>query len=317
MGRIALESAKFGNASGLMGENLPNYLKSSESRHFMCDRGWIGRVCLAVALVGAGVGLVAGQAAAEGPKPFADFSAKRVKPPKPGETRRINIQIEPGTPNGAQSGDAGADAETVDGAAPTAQVSAAAWFWDSVSPDLSATGPGRLEPALQRVNNPPTGGGVAAPRLADMQRIVQAHGIDILRATIGTKVSPALVLAVIATESGGQVDAVSGAGAQGLMQLMPNTAKRFGVTDSFDASDNIAGGARFLDFLMQRFESDPILVLAGYNAGENSIGQHAGVPPYAETRHYVPKVLAAFHVARALCQTPPQLVSDGCVFAQP
>ncbi len=275
----------------------------------MFDRGWIGRGVLAVAMLG----VMAGSGAAEGPKPFADFSAKRVKPPKPGEKRRINIQIEPAAPSVPQA----EVSDPVDGEAPSTQVSAAAWFWDSVSPDLSASGPGRLEPAMQRVNNPPIGGGVAAPRLADMQQIVQTHGIDILRATIGTQVSPALILAVIAIESGGQADAVSGAGAQGLMQLMPNTAKRFGVEDSFDAADNIAGGARYLDFLMQRFEADPILVLAGYNAGENSIGQHAGVPPYAETRHYVPKVLAAFHVARALCQTPPQLVSDGCVFAQP
>ena len=67
--------------------------------------------------------------------------------------------------------------------------------------------------------------------------------------------------------------------------------------------------------LMERFEGDPILALAGYNAGENSVTKHDGVPPYAETRDYVPKVLAAWTVARGLCLTPPQLVSDGCVFA--
>ena len=115
-------------------------------------------------------------------------------------------------------------------------------------------------------------------------------------------------------ESAGRADALSGAGAQGLMQLMPATAARFGVTNAFDPADNIAGGVRFLDFLMETFDGDPIMVLAGYNAGENSIPKHKGVPPYSETRDYVPKVLAAFSVARGLCLTPPELVSDGCVF---
>jgi soluble lytic murein transglycosylase-like protein len=65
---------------------------------------------------------------------------------------------------------------------------------------------------------------------------------------------------------------------------------------------------------MEEFGNDPILVLAGYNAGEGAVRKHGGVPPYKETRNYVPKVLAAFQVARALCLTPPQLISDGCVF---
>ena len=131
---------------------------------------------------------------------------------------------------------------------------------------------------------------------------------------MGTKVSPALALAVIAVESAGRSDAVSTAGAEGLMQLMPATAARFDVADSFDARQNIRGGIRYLDWLMGRFDGDPILALAGYNAGEGAVTRHGGVPPFAETRDYVPKVLAAFSVARGLCATPPVLVSDGCVF---
>ena len=77
----------------------------------------------------------------------------------------------------------------------------------------------------------------------------------------------ALVLAVITVESAGKADAISGAGAEGLMQLMPDTAARFGVSDSFDADQNILGGVKYLDWLMGEFEHDPILVLAGYNAG--------------------------------------------------
>jgi soluble lytic murein transglycosylase-like protein len=127
-------------------------------------------------------------------------------------------------------------------------------------------------------------------------------------------VSPALVLAVIAVESSGDAAAVSTAGAEGLMQLMPATAERFGVDDALTPSENILGGVRYLDWLMEEFDGDPVIVLAGYNAGEGSLQKYNGVPPFPETRDYVPKVLAAFQVARGLCLTPPELISDGCVF---
>ncbi|MBO6899482.1 MAG: lytic transglycosylase domain-containing protein [Shimia sp.] len=267
--------------------------------------------CVLAAAVSFMVGLGgAGTATADGPKPFPDFSAKRVKPPQPGQGKRITVQIAPVVVPEAQQTD------TTTEVAPDNSTGAMAWFWQDVSPDLGASGPGRLEAALNKVGAPPEGHAVPTPRLTTLQSIVQGYGIDILRSSIGTQVSPALILAVIAVESGGKSDAVSGAGAQGLMQLMPDTAARFGVEDSFVGADNIAGGVKFLDFLMDKFGGDPILVLAGYNAGENSIAEHAGVPPYAETRAYVPKVLAAFQVARALCMTPPELISDGCVFAQ-
>ncbi|WP_299427020.1 lytic transglycosylase domain-containing protein [uncultured Shimia sp.] len=267
--------------------------------------------CLLAVAVAAFAGFWAPESAfAEGPKPFPDFSAKRVKPPQAGQGKRITVQIAPAVVPESQA------SEGTEEVAPGSGVGAMAWFWEEVSPKLDDTSPGRLEGALNKMSKPPEGKAVPTPRLTTLQAIVQGHGIDILRSTIGTQVSPALVLAVIAVESGGKADAVSGAGAEGLMQLMPDTAARFGVEDSFDGAGNIAGGAKFLDFLMNKFDGDPILVLAGYNAGENSITEHAGVPPYAETRAYVPKVLAAFQVARALCMTPPELISDGCVFAQ-
>src|SRR5690606_29429372 len=133
-------------------------------------------------------------------------------------------------------------------------------------------------------------------------------------ATVGTRISPAFALAVISVESGGRIDALSRAGAQGLMQLMPATAERFGVVDPTIAADNIRGGVTYLDWLMGRFDGDPLLALAGYNAGEGAVDKHGGVPPFAETRGYVPKVLAAWAVAKGLCLTPPQLITDGCVF---
>jgi len=276
-------------------------------------RGWniyIGAVC-AVAVMGASAAL-------------ADF--KRVTPPKPGSTqKRITVQIDPleqaailsRSPKPSEQDKTGEVGDEGAAAAPKPSPGGRyGWFWESISPDLAQTGPGRLRLALDKLGNPPSGESAPNPRLAALGQIAQAQGVAILRATIGTEVSPALALAVIAVESAGRVDAVSGAGAQGLMQLMPDTATRFGVEDALAADQNIKGGVAFLDFLMKKFDGDPILVLAGYNAGENSIGNHGGVPPFAETRDYVPKVLAAFKVARGLCLTPPELVSDGCVFVK-
>jgi soluble lytic murein transglycosylase-like protein len=264
---------------------------------------------------------------AETPQPFPEFTFKSVKPPKKGnKTKRITVRITPedmarqypGLTDKADPGAAKPQDPAAEGAAPAQPRPASetyAWFWDTVSPALEQSAPGRLEAAINRLSNPPSGqGAVKSPRLQQLQDIAKARGADILRATVGTEVSPALVVAVIAVESAGKAQAESHAGAQGLMQLMPATAARFGVSDATVPGENIKGGVAFLNFLMKEFDNDPILVLAGYNAGENAVKSNKGVPPYAETRDYVPKVLAAFATARGLCLTPPQLVSDGCVF---
>lgn len=256
---------------------------------------------LAAALGGPGV--------AQSPAPFPEFDAKRVTPPKPGTRKRITVQITPGVTQRLKSQ---AVAKPDGSIKVNPQSGRYGWFWDKVSPDLDKESAGRLSDALLALRGTQT---VAAPRMQTMQDIAKQRGIPILKSTVGTNVSPALVLAVIAVESAGRADAVSKAGAQGLMQLMPATAARFGVGDSFLPDENIAGGVRYLDWLMREFGNDPILALAGYNAGEGAVRKHKGVPPYAETRDYVPKVLAAFQVARGLCTTPPELVTDGCVFA--
>lgn len=247
------------------------------------------------------------------------FEAKRVTPPAAGTTRRITVQIpireNPAVPPPPQT--PAPRPEPAEETPPPAEDRTLpgryAWFWDRISPAIAgATGPGRLDDALQTLKGAQAP--VNAPRLQHLQDIARSHGIDILTSTIGTRVSPALVLAVIAVESSGRIDAVSTAGATGLMQLMPATAARFGVSDSTIATQNIQGGVRYLDWLMEEFGGDPILALAGYNAGEGAVRSHSGVPPFAETRDYVPKVLAAFQVAKGLCRTPPELASDGCVF---
>lgn len=258
--------------------------------------------------------LGADPAMAEVVRLLPDFSARRVTVPAPGTGSRITVQIDPNTPRLGPVYAAPQEPPVENTAPPTPIRSGMEWFWAGVSPSLFDSGPGRLEVAIRQINNPPEGKSVPVPRLQGLQDIAAAHGISILKETVGTNVSPALVLAVIAVESAGRLDAVSGAGAEGLMQLMPATASRFGVTDSMDAAENIKGGVAYLGWLQDHFGNDPILVLAGYNAGEGNVARHDGVPPFAETRAYVPKVLAAWQVARGLCQTPPELITDGCVF---
>jgi hypothetical protein len=99
-----------------------------------------------------------------------------------------------------------------------------------------------------------------------------------------------LIKAVIAVESNFMPDAVSPKNCKGLMQLHPDTAKRFGVRDIFDPSQNIEGGVKYLRFLMDFFSNDMTRVLAAYNAGENAVVRHKGVPPYRETQDYVRKI---------------------------
>ena len=187
------------------------------------------------------------------------------------------------------------------------------WFW-SVVP--SATGVrDRTAIALRHLAQAPETNDLPIASESALRVMAEMHGATLLEATVGTDVSPALALAVIAVESSGRADAVSHAGAQGLMQLIPATADRFGVTDPFDPRQNIEGGVTYLDWLLTTFNQDPILALAGYNAGEGAVLSNGGVPDYAETRDYVPKVLATWTRVRELCLRRPDDLMDSCVFA--
>lgn len=126
-------------------------------------------------------------------------------------------------------------------------------------------------------------------RLPRMSGMYDAHVEEASRLH---QVSPQLVKAVIAVESEFDQWAVSSKGARGLMQLMPGTARRLGVADSFDARQNILGGTQYLRLLLDQFGGDVSLALAGYNAGENAVLRYGGIPPYRETRGYVAKVQA-------------------------
>ncbi len=270
-------------------------------------------VRLILACLGVLCCLATGPMAEERPVFIHEPGAKRVKPPAPGTKKLITVQIDPEEQKAALANlpPMQAPVEIADGPSAPAEPGQYAWFWDKISPAMTDSGPGRLDDALQALLG---SGKTKAPRLQHLQDIARARAVPILTNTVGTNVSPALVLAVIAVESAGKSNAVSSAGAGGLMQLMPATAERFGVTDRMLPDQNIAGGVKYLNWLMDEFQNDPILVLAGYNAGEGAVRKHNGVPPYTETRDYVPKVLAAFQVAKGLCRTPPELITDGCVF---
>jgi soluble lytic murein transglycosylase-like protein len=243
-----------------------------------------------------------------------DFSFRRIAAPNTSSGPRITVQIDP-EEQARRLAVVRSPAPVIapQETAPRAPATGYAWFWEHVSPAIDDSA-GRFLKAVTVLSAPPEGKRVSPPRMQFLQDIASRHGPDILRASVGTKVSPALALAVIAVESAGRAEAVSSAGAQGLMQLIPATAERFGVTDAFDTAQNIRGGVKYLDWLLGHFNNDVVLALAGYNAGEGAVRRNAGVPPFAETRDYVPKVLAAWMVARGLCATVPELPSDGCVF---
>ncbi len=107
-------------------------------------------------------------------------------------------------------------------------------------------------------------------------------------------IDPKLVLAVIQAESAFNSKALSNKNAQGLMQLIPKTARRFGVNDSWNPIENILGGTRYIRWLMRHFKGDVKTVLAAYNAGEKAVKRHNGIPPYRETRQYVSKIMARY-----------------------
>jgi len=133
-----------------------------------------------------------------------------------------------------------------------------------------------------------------SPELLELvDSIATAEGID-----------PFLARAVIQAESAFYARARSRTGALGLMQLMPQTAQRFGVVDPFDPRQNITGGVKYLRWLSENFNGDLPKVVAAYNAGEGAVTRYRGIPPFAETRAYVPRVLELY--AKRLVQPDPK-----------
>ena len=132
--------------------------------------------------------------------------------------------------------------------------------------------------------------------------VSQAPGTDLRQLAEAASrrygLDPALVLAVVAVESGFRPEAVSAKGAQGLMQLMPRTAASLGVQDPLDPEQNLDAGVRHLEALIKLYAGDLRRALAAYNAGQGAVERHGGVPPYRETRAYVKRVLARYRAKR-------------------
>lgn len=129
----------------------------------------------------------------------------------------------------------------------------------------------------------------------DKVKIMSLIDDNIQKASSKYHVDPNLIRAVMKQESGFNPYAISGSGAQGLMQLMPGTADALGIKNPWDISQNIDGGTMYLKDQLVAFNGDISLALAAYNAGPNSIKQYSGIPPYPETQNYVKKVLANYN----------------------
>ena len=151
-----------------------------------------------------------------------------------------------------------------------------------------------------------------APQDRDVSRFTR-YDEHIRAAAMLYQIPEQLIRAVIKVESDYDPRAISSAGARGLMQLMPETAERLGVRDIHDPRENIFGGVRYLRVLANMFNGDLDFTIAAYNAGENAVVQHGGIPPYAQTRDYVVKVTKFYRRYRTI----PDLVEASVAPAEP
>ena len=166
------------------------------------------------------------------------------------------------------------------------------------APPPAAPGTNTMLPSTSGVAAPPASLGPLPVSPSDVNVVPIAsaagdYGMLIEKYAVQHGLPPSLVKAVIQTESGGNPHSVSGAGAMGLMQLMPENVKEAGISDPFDPEQNIAAGTKQLAGLLSQYHGDLDLALAGYNAGPGNVRKYGGVPPFTETHNYIQRVRAA------------------------
>jgi soluble lytic murein transglycosylase-like protein len=184
------------------------------------------------------------------------------------------------------------------------------WFWtEAASPRLSAARPTRLAPLGEQALRRDAG---LRGLLPVARRTFAAYREAFEAASRAGDVSLPFLLALVVVESGGDPKAVSPKGAMGLGQLMPETARRFGVDDPFAPGPNLASAARYLDILLDRYGQDAVLALAAYNAGEGAVQRWRGVPRFDETRAYIPRVLGLWAALRRSCPRLPSHPRHPC-----
>ena len=157
------------------------------------------------------------------------------------------------------------------------------------------------------VVQPRTAGPEATPSMEPLPAVSEAFASGSLTEMINAiaernNVEPSLVHSVIKAESNYNPLALSPKGAQGLMQLIPSTARRFGVSNSFNMQQNVEGGVKYLKFLMDLYHNDYMKVIAAYNAGEGAVDKYHGIPPYSETINYVYRVGKNLKAARQFAE---------------
>jgi Transglycosylase SLT domain/Sel1 repeat len=176
------------------------------------------------------------------------------------------------------------------------------------APPVAVAAPAPRTPAASRAVPAAPAPGSDELRMADIRTNAPPYLLDLVKkAAPEFKVQPQLALAIMEAESGFDSIALSPRNAKGLMQLIPETAARFNVRNAYDPEQNIRGGMAYLRWLLAYYEGDVALVAAAYNAGEGTVNRYRGVPPYAETRAYVQRILAG---VRALSHPFDPAVAD-------